>query len=220
MDESQRDILVCNIMSLMAPVIAILFSVFVLFYANESHSATWIQGHKYPDGCREYTLATDEWGVRCPSMTSNPQNNYWSKRKVEKLPGHASIVEVAPEPKFQEPIRCRAAVKRMEVTSGILWKWFNIAKYGTPDERVLTGPVAKEVYDRLRAYIMLAIEAGENKYRFGTRYEDRDGACATYIDASRQELLRVFRIVQVEAAKGNRDLLGTGLNPRPSKFNR
>ena len=193
-----------------------------LFVLWGSHSATaeWIRGHEYPNGCKEYTLATGEWGVRCPPMNSNPQNKYWSNRKVETLPGHASIVEVAPEPKFQNPIKCRSAKKRMEATFGILWKWFNVVRYGTPNERVLTGPVAKEVYERLRTYILLAIEAGDNKYRFGTRYEDRDGACATHIDASRQEVLRVFRIVQAEAAKGNRDLLGTGLNSRPSQFNR
>ncbi|KKL76564.1 hypothetical protein LCGC14_2043640 [marine sediment metagenome] len=192
---------------------------FVLCSA-QADAATWIRGHKYPTGCKLYTLASGEWGVRCPSMNSNPQNNYWSNRKVEILPGHASIAEVAPEPKFQEPIKCRAAMKRMEATSGALWKWFNIVRYGTPDERELTGPVAKEMYERLRTYMLLAIETGDNKYRFGTRYEDRDGACANHINASRQEVLRVFNIVKAEGARGNRDLIGTGLNPRPSQFNR
>ncbi len=205
---------------LVSTAIAVLFFLLVLFYIIEAHSATWIQGHKYPDGCREYTLATGEWGIQCPSMDSNPQNKYWSTRKVEKLPGHASIVEVAPEPKFQEPDQCLEASRRMSLTSGTIGKWFNTTKFGTSDERVLTGPVADEVGEQLRTYMMLAIEAGQNKYRFGTRYEDRDGACAAHIEASRREVTRVFEIVKTEAAKGNRDLIGTGLNPRPSKFNR
>lgn len=217
MNKFQRNISTYNMTRLVSSAVAVFL---VLFYIAEAHSATWIQGHKYPDGCKEYTLATGEWGVQCLSMDSNPQNSYWSKRKVGRLPGHASTVEIAPEPKFQEPDQCLDAVKRMEITSGVVWEWFNTAKYGTPDERVLTGPVAKEVGERLRTYIIRSIETGRNKYRFGTRYEDRDGACATYIDASRQELLRVFNIVRAEAAKGNRDLIGTGLNPRPSKFNR
>jgi len=199
---------------------AMLWVGLLTLWVVQANAATWIQGHKYPDGCKEYTLSPSEWGVRCPSMDSNPQNKYWSNRKVEKLPGHASIAEVAPEPKFQEPDRCLAATKRMSLTSGTIWKWFNTTKFGTPDERVLTGPVADEVGDRLRTYIILAIEAAQNKYRFGTRYEDRDGACAAHIKASRQEVIRVFKIVKAEAAKGNRDLLNIGLNPRPSRFNR
>lgn len=192
----------------------------LVLLGGHSAKAEWIRGHEYPNGCKEYTLATSEWGVKCPPMNSNPQNKYWSNRKVQILPGHASTVEIAPEPKFQEPIKCRAATKRMEATFGILWKWFKIVRYGTPDERVLTAPMAKEMYERLRTYILLAIETGDNKYRFGTRYEDRDGDCATYIDASRREVLRVFNIIKVEGARGNRDLIGTGLNPRPSQFNR
>ena len=199
---------------------ALLIAGLFVLWSVQANAATWINGHKYPDGCKEYTLATGEWGVQCPSMDSNPQNTYWSSRTVNQLPGHASTVEITPEPKFQEPDQCRAATKRMEIVSGIIWEWFNTAKYGTPDERVLTGPVAKEVGERFRTYIIRSIETGRKKYRFGTRYEDRDGACATYIDASRQELLRVFHIVQAEAAKGNRDLIGTGLNSRPSQFNR
>jgi len=199
---------------------ALLIAGLFVLCSAQADAAIWIRGHKYPDGCKEYTLATGEWGVQCPSMDSNPQNTYWSSRTVNQLPGHASTVEITPEPMFQEPDQCRAATKRMETVSGIIWEWFNTAKYGTPDERVLTGPVAKEVGERLRTYIIRSIETGRKKYRFGKRHEDRDGACATHIDASRQELLRVFNIVKAEAAKGNRDLIGTGLNPRPSQFNR
>lgn len=189
-------------------------------WSTQADAATWIRGYKYPDGCKEYTLATGEWGVRCPSMDSNPQNKYWSNRGIEQLPGHASAGRITPEPKFQEPDQCLEASRQMSLTSGTIFKWFRIAKFGTPDERVLTGPVADEVGQRLRTYMMLAIETGQNKYRFGTRYEDRDGICADYIETSRREVIRVFEIVKAEAAKGNRDLIGTGLNPRPSKFNR
>lgn len=192
----------------------------VAVWSAQADASTWINGFKYPDGCKEYRLETGVWGVKCPSMNSNPQNKYWSNREVKQLPGHASRVEIAPEPKFQKPVRCKAAAKQMESTYGNVYNWFRRVRYGTINDRVLTGPVAKEVYEQLRSYTMQAIDTGQNKYRFGTRYEDRDGACADHIEDSRHELLRIFNIVKAEAAKGNRDLIGTGLNPRPSKFNR
>ncbi len=199
--------------------VLIIAGLFVLWSA-QANASTWINGLKYPDGCKKYTLSTGEWGVKCPSMDSNPQNNYWSNRDVQQLPGHASTVKITPEPKFQKSIRCESAIRQMQATYGSIFNWLHKVRYGTPDDRVLTGPVTKEIYEQWRSFAMHEIKAGRNKYRFGTRYEDRDGACADHVEKARQMLLNRFKMVKAEAAKGNRDLLGTGLNPRPSKFNR
>jgi len=60
---------------------------------------------------------------------------------------------------------------------------------------------------------------GESIYRHRKRGQDADSICSTYIDNAHVELKRVITLLRSEAAKGNRDLIGTGLNPRESQYN-
>lgn len=133
--------------------------------------------------------------------------------------GHASIpgtiARQAPAPR---PIRCLAEERKISNVHGMITMWFREVIYG--DQRVLTARAAYRVRDKITAYIKYEISIARDKFAAAKRGEDADGFCANHLIAAKNEALRVFNIVKIEAANGNRDLEGTGLNPRPSVYNK
>ena len=73
--------------------------------------------------------------------------------------------------------------------------------------------------DYIRVYSMRAMSYGESIYNHGRRGEDADFLCQEYVTKAEAEVSRLFALVRAEAAAGNRDLEGTGLNPNASPYN-
>ncbi len=141
--------------------------------------------------------------------------------KPRSMGGHASapgsFVRQASAP---QSIRCLAEERNLSDVYGVVSRWFRVVIYGDHDKRVLTQPAAYSVRDKIFAYIKREISIGRGKFAAARRGEDADGLCADHMIGARLEALRVFNIVKSEGARGNRDLEGTGLNPRTSVYNK
>lgn len=192
------------------------------FIATSAHSEVRIHGQNFPDGCREITRIVDEvrmWGVDCPTELNNPRIERSKAFRPPLFGGFPSDSSVKRQPAFQSFARCDAALDGINNTLGDVMGWFHEVINGPPSSRVLTAEAALSVNDRLRSYIMNIMDHGESIYRNRKRGEDGAGKCAEFIKVYHDNLKYVFALVKSEAAKGNRDLIGTGLNPYQSQYN-
>ena len=193
----------------------------IVLTATEATAASWIDGYKYPDGCQKVVKVIDGVsfsGIQCPQEGKNAYIERAKRVEPTSFGGFAST-NVAPQPLPQSPVRCQAAEKRMNERLGHFLNWIRVIKYGLPEQRVLTTSAAHAVGRRLRSWSMRVMDHGLSVFRHRRRGEDGDSLCAVYIDKGNVELARVITLVKSEAAKGNRDLADTGLNPYQSVYN-
>ncbi len=193
-----------------------------ILISTSTHSEVRINGQNFPDGCREIRRLVDEverWGVDCPVQENNSQIERSKVFKPSLFGGFPSDSSVKRQPEFQTFAKCDAALDDINNTLGDVMSWFHQVIYGPPLARVLTAEAALSVNDRLRSYIIVIMERGESIYRNRKRGEDGAGKCAEFIKPYHENLKYVFALVKSEAAKGNRDLTGTGLNAFQSQYN-
>ncbi len=190
--------------------------------ATSIHAEVRINGQNFPDGCREIRRLVDgveRWGVDCPVQENNFRIERSKLFKPSLFGGFPSDSSVKRQPEFQTFAKCDAALDGINNTLGDVMSWFHQVIYGPPSARVLTAEAAMSVNDRLRSYIIVIMDRGESIYRNRKRGEDGAGKCAEFIKPYHENLKYVFALVKSEAAKGNRDLIDTGLNPHQSQYN-
>ena len=189
---------------------------------TSAHSEVRINGQNFPDGCREITKIVDGvqmWGVDCPTEVNNPIFEQSKRFNPPLFGGFPSDHSVKRQPKFQSFARCDSALEDINDTLGEVLSWFHNVIYGPPSARVLTSEAALSVNDRLRSYIINIMNQGESIYRNRKRGEDGAGKCAKFIELYHENLKYVFALLKSEATKGNRDIIGTGLNHYQSQYN-
>lgn len=121
------------------------------------------------------------------------------------------------DPNWVSPVNCEAAIWRIQETGGAVLKWIRESR----EDHSITQVAGYEAHRAFYRYIRLSLERGRRAYTSSDRFEDGDTACAVYLEARRNELSEKFQIVRREVVlKGNRDLAGTGINPRASRENR
>lgn len=172
------------------------------------------------NACERVVKPNGQWGIICPTQTSQPHSDRFVQQKPRKLPGFASNYRGKPQPKPQSKRPCDRAVVAAGDELGYMDKWFRKTLYGDPHERVLTARAVTTVKALLREYIMREMRVAESKWIAAPRNVDRNKLCIEHLNAATKELNRVFNLVVAEAKKGNRDLEGTGLNTSPSVYNR
>ena len=203
------------------PLKTLLLSATILVSLNMTgaQASVVIDGVAYPDGCRK-TLATvrglTSWHVVCPAGALDERVEDAKRISPPEMPGHSSNGTIPRQPAHQKPIQCDAAINRLNNKLADTKYWFRQAIYRT---RVLTTEAATGLRDYIRAYAMRAMSYGESIYAHRRRGEDADGLCREYVDRAYDEVTRLFALVRAEAAAGNRDLEGTGLNPNTSPYN-
>ena len=97
--------------------------------------------------------------------------------------------------------------------------WLRSSEYSAPEDRELTAMASHQLHQNIRSWGMGIKDRGLSIYRHRKRGEDGDRMFADFIREGHEELTRVVALARFEASKGNRDLDGTGLNPRPSEYN-
>lgn len=142
------------------------------------------------------------------------------RQRASLLGGHASPSHIGGEPMPQSPTKCLAAIQDYLHVGGNVSVWFDRVIYGKYNGRVLTGQAALRVRDRLLNYISREIGVAKEKYAAAYRGQKQNTLCTGHIADAKRETLRVFNLVKAEAAKGNRDLEGTGLNSGVSVYNK
>ena len=140
---------------------------------------------------------------------------------IRKLPGHASNFD----PKNREPLPpspkpCLDAIKSAADSYGVMAAWYRTVIYGDHNQRVLTASAAYETRNMLEMYIKEEINIAEKKFRAAKRTEDANKLCVSHVKAAESEIIKTFNLILVEADKGNRDLLGTGLRSYTSVYNK
>ena len=194
-------------------------SILVLLNMTGAQASVVIDGVSYPDGCRK-TSTTDNGltssQVVCPLDALDERVEAAKRISPPEMPGHSSNGNFTAQPAFQKPIQCNAAVSRLNDKLADTQYWFREAIYRT---RVLTAEAATHIRDYIRTYSMRAMSYGESIYNHGRRGEDADGLCREYVDQAYEQVSRLFALVRADAAAGNRDLEGTGLNPNASPYN-
>ncbi len=150
-----------------------------------------------------------------------PQAERLKRTPPRSMGGHNSVPgTISRQALASSPKRCLAEVKKYLYVLNDITNWFKPVIYGSHSKRVLTGQAASRVRDMLFGYITSEIDIGKRKFAAAKRGEDASGLCVNHIIAAKRETLRVFNIVKTEAAAGNRDLEGTGLNPMASVYNK
>jgi len=185
---------------------------FASFNVANAGASVVIGGVAYPSGCTE--TAT---GIHCPKGALNQHIEKSKRISPPKMPGHSSNGRVARQPVYQPPVQCERAVVRLNHKLGEARVWFRTAIYRS---RVLTAQAASGVRDYITTYSMRAMSYGRSIYSNGRRGENADQLCREYVDEAFKQVAQLFTLVQAEAAAGNRDLENTGLNRRPSVYNR
>lgn len=178
---------------------------------TEVQASVVINGVAYPNGCY-----TDGLTINCPLGALDARIEEAKRISPPEMPGHASNGTFDSQPVYQSPAQCNAAISRLSDTLADTLYWFRKAIYET---RVLTSEAATGVRDYVRIYAMRAMSYGESIYQHRRRGEDADNLCRKYVDGANKQVSRLFALVQAEAAAGNRDLEGTGLNPYTSPYN-
>lgn len=204
-----------------ASIIALATASVLFLSTTESLAATWIDGYKYPDGCQKVARLVDGvryMGIQCPRSGVDTRVER-AKRADPPSFGGFSSSNVKPQPLPQLPVRCQAAETRMGKNLAHFLNWIRVIKYGMPEQRVLTTTAAHVIGKRLRSWSMRVMDHGLSIFRHRRRGEDGDGLCEAYIDKGNVELTRVITLIKAEAARGNRDLTDTGLNPHESVYN-
>ena len=188
---------------------------------TSSKADVLIDGHWYRDGCYGYSMPGGQFGIKCPVEIRDPKADFHRKKQVPPYGGHTSSFQGTRQKNngFQSFTRCRDRISRFSGEVGSFNQWMLYVLRGRPDQRILTYNAAKWVKERLRSYGMHVIDIAENKYRFRKRGEDGVGNCIAALEQGRREFHRVVALIKSEAAKGNRDLAGTGLNPHVSPYN-
>ena len=193
---------------------------------SATQASVIIDGQEFPDGCKRIEKEVNglqTWGISCPKGADRRQYEaYIERQKHRQAPsfgGWASGDDVKRQAPIQQYVKCKAATREFHETLAINLEWFHQTLYGPAHKRVFTARAITSVRDRLRSWGMGVMERGKSIFRHRKRGEDGDGLCTTYIENAHIELNRVVTLLRREAAKGNRDLIGTGLNPHESQYN-
>ena len=204
-----------------------LFAAALLTIASVSESQAtsseyvWIEGYKYPGSCKKVVRTRNgrqEWGVFCPRVDYIPEIEDGKRKHAPSLGGFASRnVPRQPMPSSPEP--CYAAIERFSKKAGAPIKWLRTAIYGHPKHRFFTQPAARYMHNKLESYSKRAIRDAENMYQWARRGENATALCVDFLNEATIEVERIHKLLVSEAAKGNRDLDGTGLNPYASDYN-
>lgn len=182
-----------------------------------------IHGQNFPDGCREITRTingTQMWGVDCPIRDIDPRIERGKRVDPPSFGGFPSNNSVKRQPEFQRNVRCKASIHTFMNHLGSTVNRLTYDLNGPPRVRRFTSEAARGTRNRLRSWGMGIMDRGNSIYRNRRAGEDGDGLCAIYMGKAQQELTRVINLLKTEAAKGNRDLTGTGLNSFPSVYNK
>ena len=171
-----------------------------------------IGGVAYPSGCIK--TAT---GIHCPNGALDKHIEKGKRLSPPKMIGRSSNGKVTRQPVYQPPAQCEPAIVRLNNKLGEARVWLRTVIYRS---RVLTAQAATGVRDYITTYSMRAMSYGRSIYNNGRRGENADQLCREYVDGAFIEVAQLFALVQAEAAAGNRDLENTGLNRRPSVYNR
>ena len=186
-----------------------------------AQASVLIDGKEYQDGCYKMVRGNGTWGIICPTETHQEVAERIKQRRPGKLPGFASSPgSFKPESTPQSAKKCLLMMAEFGYLQGALSHWTHQVLYGDPHERVLTARAAYTVRDMLEAYMRREIGVAERKFRASRRDENALKLCVDHVKGAMAEFSRIFDLVQAEAAKGNRDLAGTGLNQRTSIYNK
>lgn len=184
-----------------------------------SKADVFINGTKYRDGCYGYNMPGGRFGIKCPVERRDPKADFHRNMRIPSYGGHASTFQRTRQDRgFQSFNECQSHIARFSVEVSDFNSQMGVILRGRPEQRVLTYRAAKWVKERLRSHGMNVIQIAEDKYRFRKRGEDGSN-CIAALEEGRKEFRRVVRLIRSEAAKGNRDLVGTGLNPHVSLYN-
>lgn len=184
-----------------------------------------------PDGCM-LVNAKAGWEINCPPVKDEKRRAYVLKRKAPVLPGHASDLPPVKLPPVKNegggvtsyelsdyPSACRPARIAFADHGGMFIGFLRRERNSSAVDS-LTNEAAYNVEQLVRYYMSIVDREATAKFRYSKRGGNGDAICTAHFDVGKAELVRIGQIIIDELNKGNRDLMGTGLNPYAHETNK